>query len=682
MNLKKLFRLNLSQKIMLMATAITIIFGITLFGLYQGVRSSSFNERQLKVQHQTETAWAVLDHFISMEKTGLLSREAAQQQAIAAVKKLRYGDSGYFWINDMQPAMIMHPIKPALDGKDLSASQDPSGKNLLVEFVTVCRAQGGGFVSYLWPKPGFAAPVEKISYVKHLLGWDWIIGTGLYVDDVQAALSNIRTTNFGAILLVIAVTAILTWLVSNSISRPLAQIRTAIYQLAQGNTDIQVDCGQPVDCSTAKGCSEPGCPSYGKKDLCWVSAGSFAADKHCPRAQRGEDCRTCELYGPKNHMQELGSALLGLANAMKSRVQLACQIADGDLTQEITVPSDHDELGNALVRMHTNLKVILSQILSTAGQIDTGATTVEATSQSLTDGATRQAASLEQINSSVAEMAAQTRSNAENANQANLLANQAKGSAEKGNQQMAGLVQAMAEINQSGQNISKIIKVIDEIAFQTNLLALNAAVEAARAGQHGKGFAVVAEEVRNLAARSAKAAQETADLIEGSVTKASNGAERADATAAALSEIVSGITKATNLMGEIATASNDQAQSTDQINSGLNQIDEVGQQNAAVAHETAATAEQLSSQARHLNQLLAQFKLHQTETRREASAPQPVMRQRTLPSAPASNKHPAATARPPAAKPAAAVAGGWASIETSARQAPIIALDDNEFGKY
>lgn len=499
---------------------------------------------------------------------GVETEEARQDLIVRMLEKVRYleDQSGYFFVYQPGGVAITVPPKPQLRGKNLMDTKDQNGVFFIRELIAAADA-GGGFVTYHFDKPGKGIQ-PKLSYAKKIPGTPYMFGTGVYIDNVEEARVSIVSAIDGLTSSYVGTLALITGslfclvilpsavLVIRNITRPMGQTVHMIQQLEKGHLDQRLNLNR------------------------------------------------------SDEIGQMASTMDAFADSLQREVvDPLYALAGGDLTFSVKPKDEKDVLRGSILKLGEDLNTLLGEIQTASEFITLGSSQVSDFSQSLSQGATEQAGALEEVSASITQLSSQTRVNVDNAMEANALSDQARTAAERGNGQMSEMVGAMTEINSASQSISRIIKVIDEIAFQTNLLALNAAVEAARAGQHGKGFAVVAEEVRNLAARSAKAAKETAELIESSVHKVEAGSHIADRTAKGLEEIVRAIGQSSRLVGQISMAGKEQAAGIDQVSLALGQIGQVTQTNTANSEESAAAAEELASQAEQLRHMLGRFKL-------------------------------------------------------------------------
>ncbi|MDO1584665.1 methyl-accepting chemotaxis protein [Rhizobium oryzicola] len=603
-----MYNLRLSTRLyILVALAAVILAGAMTFSLVQSYDALE-HERRASLVSMDSNALSLIKLYYEQEKSGAMTREQAQAEAKRVIGAMRYDNgSGYFWINDMQPRMVMHPVKPELNNTDVSQIKDPNGKFIFVEFAKVVKAQGQGFVDYYWPKPGAQEPVAKYSHIAGFEPWGWVVGTGVYVDDLQALFWQ-KATRFALLsalgLLALVATA---FLIVRSVIHPVASIRQALSRMAEGQADVAVEGSQRRN-------------EFGEIARSIIVLGDAVKARHMLEqreaeqqralaADREDTARTIQAAADRQDraMRELGRALDALAR--------------GDLSVSLNdLGEDYAKLRNDFNSAVSALRATIEGISDTGRVVHASAADISGATGNLSRRTEQQAAALEETAAALTEITETVRSASERASEARSMVAATKQSAGRSGEIVQTAIDAMGRIEDSSSRISQIISVIDEIAFQTNLLALNAGVEAARAGEAGRGFAVVAQEVRELAQRSANAAKEIKTLIDNSAHEVEQGVSLVRKTGDALIEIVQLVDKVNDQVESMATASREQANGLQEINSSVHHMDQMTQQNAAMVEETTAASQTLEEQSRKLQALLTGFRLSGGGERRASAA--------------------------------------------------------------
>ncbi|WP_049895819.1 methyl-accepting chemotaxis protein [Oribacterium sp. NK2B42] len=528
-----------------------------------------------KLKQETEIAVSVIDQIHERQLAGEFTESEAKKFAADLVREMRYDNgNGYFWVDTYEGVNVVL-LGRDTEGKSRWDSVDPNGTYFIQEMIANGKKEGGGFTDLMFAKPNETEPLPKKNYTCAYEPYQWVLGTGVWIDDLDdasaiymqkanEAITGIIRNMIIFIIIWFVILFVAAMVIGGQVVGPLQKVTAVAERISDGDLDVRLD---------IKSRNEIG-----------LLADSF-----------GKTIEQIRNY--QGYIDEIASAL--------------SELADGNLRVQLT-----KQYTGQFAKIKTNTDNLISHLNSTLGEINAaannvnrGAEQVSSGAQALAQGATEQASSIQELSATMNDISLKVKDTADMSKAALDLTSSVSEDMVISNTKMEEMSQAMEEIVERSNEISKIIKTIDDIAFQTNILSLNAAIEAARAGQAGKGFAVVADEVGNLAKKSQEAAQNTAVLIEQTIEAVQKGGEITAQTAESITSVSKGAQKITDLVDHISIASGEQADGIRQITLGIDQISSVVQTNAATAEQSAAASEEMTRMAKSLSDEVNKFTL-------------------------------------------------------------------------
>ncbi|CAK06446.1 chemotaxis protein [Rhizobium leguminosarum] len=589
-------KLKISKQLILLVVGLMIAFAIATSLQIRSSVDAIYKERYDMLRAEVQSAVSVLKLYQAKVTAGEMTLEDAQKQAYATVNGMKYDPDGYFFGYSYDVQMVFH-YDASKVGQINKGQPDSKGKLYRDELVKLGQ-QGGGLVEYYSTvKPG--QPVgdyRKTAYGQAFEPWKIVVVTGVYMDDLDAQInSTILTALSGSIVLFfLAMSA--AYIVIRGISGPLNNVHAALKAVSEEDVSISIP---------HTGMNN----EVGMMAKATLSLQEKIRERHQMSDREAAQQLALESERENNLRQQQDEATLQ-ARVVTTIGQALEMIARGDLTVRCA------DLGQKYAALRDNfndalshLEAAMAKVSAKGTDIGTSKEEIRRASNELSQRTERQAASLEETSAALDELTVAVRQTADGAHEASKRVHSVSTEATHSDAIVTQAIEAMSGIEKSSSEITKIIGVIDEIAFQTNLLALNAGVEAARAGESGKGFAVVAQEVRELAQRSAAAAKEIKDQIARSSSQVDHGVRLVGEAGEALKRISDQIKAANEIVAKIAHSASEQDTTLRSISSSMNQLDAATQQNAAMAEETTASAETLASDTDELIDLIRGFRV-------------------------------------------------------------------------
>ena len=538
---------NIFAKIMSLSGLTWLVLVLaSMFALVPFISGLIMKEKKATVSYLVQEATSLLVSYQKQVEAGILTKEDAQREAAERIAAMRYDDANYLWINDLGPKMVMHPIKPELNGKDLSENKDPNGKALFVEMVKVCRDSGKGFVDYAWSKPGSTEPVPKISYVELYQPWGWVVGTGIYVDDVTAHVRQIQIGMGIALLGILALSILLAWIVSRSVTGPIKAVVDTIRDIAQGEGDL-----------TRR------LPIHGRNEIGELSEwfNTFIG----------------KLHGIINQVAgsslQLASSSLQLQQATRQMTESIAQLS----SQSTSLATAGEEMSATSGDIANNCHHAATNAGGATQKANQGAVVVGQSIDVMNNIAERvqnAAATVDALGVRSEQIGAIIGTIEDIADQTNLLALNAAIEAARAGEQGRGFAVVADEVRALAERTTRATKEIGEM------------IKAIQ-----------------------KETKDAVTSMEQSVAQVEQGTSHASESGRSLQEILDIINNVTEQISQIATAAEEQTATTREISSNVMNLNDLAKQNDHALHETAVAVNDVSRQAEELKGLVGQFKL-------------------------------------------------------------------------